>query len=150
MADSDGSSEEEKILKKCPVCTDGVIEFECNELEAWGDCNNNSTHGDKGVGFEVTKLQPFTAKYTRAPLHTYTMPAQIPWSITEKGLKFTLRDWQDGFSWDEIRDALLLTLEGLSDWVTDVVETVEWDGVDWDEYEVEDDGITEYILEDPN
>ena len=147
--DSDDSlKEDDEVLKKCPICISGVIEFEEACVDAYGECNNEKSHEDEYDSFEVIKLQPFTVKHVQAPLHTYTMPAQIPCSITTDGLKFTLRDYESGYSWEEIRDAVLLTLEGLSDWMTDVVDTIEWDGVDWEDYEVEDEGITEYVLED--
>ena len=152
MADSDemdNMSEDEGFVKKCPRCTVGVIAFDGDTVGSWGECHNEECHKKQdNYGYEVITLQPFTAKYSRPPLHTYTMPARIPWSITKEGLKFSMRDDESGFGWDEVRDAVLLTLEGLTDWMDNVVESMEWDGVDWDEYEVEDNGITEVILED--
>jgi hypothetical protein len=146
---TDTSSEADKLLKKCPECHNGVIEFEGAFVEAWGDCNNREKHEDKYAGFEVMKLEPFTVKYEQGPLRTYTVPARIPdWAIAEEGLKFSLRDNGTGSTYEEMRVAVLLTLEGLSDWMSEVVDTIEWDGVDWDEYEEDDDGITEYVLED--
>jgi hypothetical protein len=142
---TDTSSEADKPLKKCPVCYNGVIEFEGAFVEAWGDCNNGGKHEDKYAGFEVMKLEPFTVKYEQEPLRIYTIPARIPWVITENGLKFSVRDATDS---DNFRDAVLDTLEGLSDWMSSVVDSLEWEGVDWDEYEEEDDGITEYVLND--
>ena len=74
------------------------------------------------------------------------MPANIPHVITEEGIKFSVRDATD---LDNIRDAILLSCEGLTDRLHHgLIESMEWDGVDWDDYEEVDNGITEYILED--
>ena len=145
---SDESSNADQIVKKCPICFGGIIEFDGDSVGDYGECNNEQTHEDRYAGFEITKKEPFTVKYEQGPLHTYTVPARIPdWAFGEGGLKFSLRDDGNGSTWEELRDAVLLTLEGLSDWMSDVVDTIEWDGVDWDEYEEKDDGITEYVLE---
>jgi hypothetical protein len=78
-------------------------------------------------------------------LRIYTIPARIPWVITENGLKFSVRDATDS---DRVVAAVMDTLEGLLDWTSSVADSLEWDGIDWDEYEEEDDDITEYVLED--
>ncbi len=136
-------------VKKCPICFGGKIEFEGDSVGDYGECNNEQNHEDRYGSFEITKKEPFTVKYEQGPLHTYTVPARIPdWAFGEGGLKFSLRDNGNGSTFEEMRDAILLTLEGLSDWMSSVVDTIEWDGVDWDEYEEDDDGISEHVLED--
>jgi len=133
-------------FKKCPICVGGIIGFEGDSVGAFGECNRRKKCDDIYADFEVTKVQPFTVNYIRDPLNSYTMPAHIPHIITEEGIKFSVRDATD---MENIRDAILQSCEGLSDWLQhQLIESMEWDGVDWDEYEEIDNGITEYILED--
>ena len=132
-------------FKMCPICVRGIIGFEDDSVGAHGECNNQKNHEDKYGHFEITRMEPFTVNYIQEPLNSYTMPANIPHVITEEGIKFSVRDATD---LDNIRDAILRSCEGLTDWLQHgLIESMEWDGVDWDEYEEVDNGITEYILE---
>ena len=133
-------------FKRCPICAGGVIEFEDNSVGSYGECNNDENHEDKYAHFEIIKLKPFTVNHIQEPLNSYIMPANIPQIITKKGIKFSVRDTTDS---DSIWDAILQSCEGLIDWVQhELIESMEWDGVDWYEFEEVDNGITEYILED--
>ena len=143
----DDSSEGDKPIKKCPICFDGVLEFEGGFVEAWGDCNNKQNHEVKYDGFEVINLDPFTVKHHQAPLRTYVIPVENSGLLTEEGMKFTLRDAEDH---DSVVEAVLLSLEGMLDWVQhELPDSIGWGEVEWGDYEEHDDGITEYILEEP-
>ena len=133
-------------FKKCPICASGIIEFEGDSVGSYGECNNDKNHEYKFAHFEITKLKPFTVNHIQEPLRSYIMPANIPQIITKEGIKFSVRDATDSNS---IRDAILQSCEGLTDWLQyELIESMEWDGVDWYEFEEVDNGITEYILED--
>ena len=144
-SNSDASPDEGEIVKKCPICHGGIIEFEGNFVGAHGDCNNSNNHEDKYDCFEITKIKPFTIKHEQESLCTYIMPTHIPHTITEKGLKFSVRDATDE---EKIKEAVLLSVEGLNDWMeSELMEQMEWTGINWDEFDEIDDGITEYILD---
>ncbi len=134
------------IRKKCPFCSDGIVEFYSNEVGADGKCNNESNCESRYAGLEVINLEPFTVRCTQEPLCRYVMPTEIPHVITQEGIKFTTRDPTDE---EEIKRAVLASVESITDWFQfRMIEAMEWTEVDWHEYEELDDGVSELVLED--
>jgi hypothetical protein len=138
--------ESDPITKKCPVCNDGTISFWERE-EGYGDCDNSEKHECEYDTFQITSLNPFTVNHIQDPLRTYVIPVEHSGLLTEGGMKFTLRDSEDHNS---VVEAVLLSLEGMLDWVQhELADSIGWGEVEWGDYEEHDDGISEYILEDP-
>ncbi|MAH90404.1 MAG: hypothetical protein CMA11_01395 [Euryarchaeota archaeon] len=135
-------TEKEIISKKCPVCDAGEIVFDELMIEGWGECNNPD--GQYGY-FEIVKLKPLTVKYIQEPLRTYLITSDMPWIISEKGLRFSVRDATDE---DKITEAINSLIEGVFDFAQNISDYIDWDQIDWDDYVEEDDGITVYVLED--
>lgn len=135
-------TENEIISKKCPVCDAGEIVFDELMIEGWGECNNPD--GQCGY-FEIVELNPLTVKHIQEPLRTYLIPSNMPWVISEKGLRFSVRDANDE---EKITEAVNASIEGVFDLAQHIASYLEWDQIDWDDYVEEDDGITVYVLED--
>jgi len=142
--DSDDTSKEDKVIKKCPICHGGLIEFEGDFVDAWGECNNSKSH--KYDGFTVTKLEPFTVNHEQEPLYSYVLDMEIPANLRNGGLNFYLRGDSDD---EQLVDALVNAIEGAKEMLDDgYADAVKQWSIDWDGGEQIDDGITEYILED--
>ena len=134
------------IRKKCPFCSDGIVEFHSNEVGTDGECNNESNCESRYAILEIIKQEPFTVRCTQEPLCRYVMPTEIPQVITQEGIKFSTRDPTDE---EEIKRAVLASVEAITDWFQfRMIEAMEWTEVDWHEYEELDDGISELVLED--
>jgi hypothetical protein len=137
----------EMVRKKCPFCSEGIVEFHSNQVGADGECNNESNCESRYAILEVINLEPFTVRCTQEPLCRYIMPTVIPHVITQEGIKFSTRDPTDG---EEIKRAVLESVEAITDWFQfRMIEAMEWTEVDWHEYEELDDGVSELVLENP-
>ena len=145
MADS-----ENEYSIKCPVCNNGTINFEEGKVvEAFGECDNSQNHTDWGF-FEIKKLSPLIINYETGPLRKYVFDMEVPRNLRNDGLNFYLRG--DGDCDDEqLVDALVNAIEGAKEMLDEgYADAVKQFSIDWFDREEIDDGITEYILEDPN
>tara|TARA_B110000211_G_scaffold72993_1_gene84786 strand:- start:561 stop:1016 length:456 start_codon:yes stop_codon:yes gene_type:complete len=145
LENNDLVSENETISKKCPICDIGKIVIHELVIEGEGECDNENNHEYPYSFFEIIKLNPLTVKHIQEPLRTYLIPSSMPWVISEKGLRFSVRD---STNHDKIVDAVNQSLEGIFDLARHVLDSLEWEQIDWDDYVEEDDGTAVYVLED--
>lgn len=136
---------DEVIFKKCPICHDGIIEFEGNWVDAWGDCKNYDSPLHNNDGFFVLKLDPFTVNHVQEPLYRYVLDMDIPHNLTNGGLNFYLRGNEDDKIAEALTEAIIAAKELLDAAYDKAID--EW-SIDWDGEEIDDGKADNYVLED--